>query len=110
MPDNDAEPTVHHGGILANDDYYVLQARQRRSATGFLEIVKDNSDGMRNPVGQGVSVTVEPVSPRTSPTSREARVALQRAAGAWSGDEKELDRYLEWNRQQRKGSRPEISE
>src|SRR5262249_41846708 len=24
VPDNDAEPTVHHGGILANDAYYLL--------------------------------------------------------------------------------------
>jgi hypothetical protein len=62
------------------------------------------------PDGQEVSVTLEPVSPATSPTSPEALAALRRAAGAWAGDDEELDRYLEWNRQQRKGSRPEIPE
>lgn len=62
------------------------------------------------PDGQEVSVTLEPVSPATSPTSPEALAALRRAAGAWAGDDEELDHYLEWNRQQRKGSRPEIPE
>lgn len=62
------------------------------------------------PDGQEVSVTLEPVSSPTSPTSPEALAALRRAAGAWAGDDQELDRYLEWNRQQRNGSRPEIPE
>ena len=62
------------------------------------------------PDGQEVSVTVEPVSPATAPTSAAALEALRRAAGAWSDDTEGLDRYLEWNRQQRKGSRPEIGE
>ena len=62
------------------------------------------------PDGQEVSVTVEPVSPATSPTNSAALESLRRAAGSWADDAKELDRYLEWNRQQRKGSRPEISE
>ena len=31
---------------------------------------------------------------------------LRRAFGAWSDDAEELDRYLEWNRQQRKVGRP----
>jgi len=60
--------------------------------------------------GQEVSVTLEPVSPALSPTSPEALAALRRAAGAWAGDDVELDRYLEWNRQQRKGNRPEVPE
>src|SRR5207248_2063790 len=60
------------------------------------------------PDGQEVSVTLEPFSPATSPTSPEARAALRRAAGAWADDTEELDRYLQWNRQQRKGSRTEI--
>jgi len=62
------------------------------------------------PDGQEVSVTLEPVSPATSPTTPEALAALRRAAGAWAGEDEELDRYLEWNRQQRKGSQPEIPE
>jgi hypothetical protein len=62
------------------------------------------------PDGQEVAVTVEPVSAVTSPTTPEALAALRRAAGAWADDSEELDRYLDWNRQQRKGSRPEIPE
>ena len=60
--------------------------------------------------GQEVAVSVEPVTPTTTPTSAEALTALHRAAGTWSDDAEELDRYLEWNRKQRKGSRPEIPE
>jgi hypothetical protein len=62
------------------------------------------------PDGQEVSVSVEPVLSATSPTGPEARTALLRAAGAWADDAEELDRYLEWNRQQRKGNRVEILE
>jgi hypothetical protein len=62
------------------------------------------------PDGQEVSVTVEPLSPVQSPNSPAALESLRRAAGAWTDDPEELDRYLEWNRQQRKGSRPEIPE
>lgn len=62
------------------------------------------------PDGQQVSVTLEPVSPATSPTSPEALEALRRAAGAWAGEDEELDRYLKWSRRQRKGNRPEVSE
>ena len=62
------------------------------------------------PDGQKVSVTVEPVLPATSPTTPEALAALRRAAGAWADDAEGLDRYLEWNRRQRKGNRLEILE
>lgn len=62
------------------------------------------------PDGQEVSVTVAPVSGSTSPTSSLALESLRRAAGAWADDPEELARYLEWNRQQRKGSRPEVPE
>jgi hypothetical protein len=62
------------------------------------------------PDGQQVAVSVEPVSALIPPTNSEALVALRRAAGAWADDTEGLDRYLVWNRQQRKGSRPEIPE
>jgi hypothetical protein len=62
------------------------------------------------PDGQPVTVTVEPVSATTSPTSLEALESLRRAAGAWADDPEGLDRYLEWNRQQRKVGRPGIPE
>jgi hypothetical protein len=67
-------------------------------------------DELGFPDGQKVSVTVEPVSSASSPTSAEALESLRRAAGTWADDTEELDRYLEWNRQQRKGSRPEVPE
>lgn len=57
------------------------------------------------PDGQQVSVTIEPVSPRGLDATREG---LRRAFGAWADDADDLDRYLEWNRQQRKIGRPEI--
>lgn len=60
------------------------------------------------PDGLAVNVTVEPVSPATSPTSAEALESLRRAAGGWADDPEGLDRYLEWNRLQRKVGRPEI--
>jgi hypothetical protein len=33
---------------------------------------------------------------------------FRRSAGAWADDAEEVDEFLEWNRQQRKLSRPEI--
>ena len=56
------------------------------------------------PDGQQVTVTVEPV---LLPDAA-ALEALKRAAGSWSDDVEGLDRFLEWNRQQRKVNRPEI--
>jgi uncharacterized protein (DUF433 family) len=35
---------------------------------------------------------------------------IRRTAGAWAEDAEELDKYLEWTRQQRKVSRREIEE
>src|SRR5262249_33542072 len=62
------------------------------------------------PEGKKVSVTVEPVPPATSPTSPEALESLRQAAGGWSDDPEGLEEFLRWNRQQRKGNRPEIPE
>ena len=56
------------------------------------------------PEGQVVDVVLRP----RPLTKDEAREALRRAAGGWAEDGEELDRYLEWNRQQRKVNRPEI--
>jgi hypothetical protein len=33
---------------------------------------------------------------------------LRRSFGAWAEDAEELDRYMEWSRQQRKIGRPEL--
>jgi hypothetical protein len=60
------------------------------------------------PDGQAVSVIVQPV---VSKNSQEALEALKRAAGGWADDDPEgLEKYLEWNRQQRKVHRGEIPE
>ena len=55
--------------------------------------------------GQRVQVTVQSVSQQEPITPGEGRA---RAFGAWAEDAEEVDRYLEWNRQQRKIGRSEI--
>jgi hypothetical protein len=61
------------------------------------------------PEGQPVTVMVQP-----APTGGGAAdqlppgEGLRRAFGAWADDAGELDKYLQWNRQQRKIGRPEI--
>ncbi len=61
------------------------------------------------PDGQPLRVTVEPLS-SSEPASLPPGEGLRRAFGAWAGDAAELDRFLEWNRQQRKVSRRGIEE
>ena len=61
------------------------------------------------PDGQPVGVTIEPLA------AAEARQlppgeGLRRAFGAWAEDAAELDRYLEWNRQQRKIGRGRMAD
>ena len=79
------------------------------------------------PDGRKVAVTIEavcesivaPPGPETEAQRRlrEAKEevarltpgeGLRRSAGGWAEDAEELDRYLEWNRQQRKLGRPEL--
>ena len=55
------------------------------------------------PDGQEVAVTVTPTARRLPPGE-----GIRRTAGAWADDAAELDRYLEWTRQQRKASRRSI--
>jgi len=52
------------------------------------------------PEGQVVAVSVQPISPRLPPGD-----GLRRSAGTWAEDARDLDEYLDWNRQQRKRSR-----
>jgi len=49
-----------------------------------------------------VTVTLEPLSPKIAPGE-----GVRLSAGAWAANAQELDKYLEWNRQQRKASRTE---
>ena len=53
------------------------------------------------PEGQQVTVTLEP-APQQQTVGEKPLEALRRAAGSWSDDPQGLDRFLEWNRQQRK--------
>jgi len=63
----------------------------------------DHEPGL--PDGQRVTVTVEPVPAREKLPPGEG---LRRAFGGWADDAEELDKYLEWNRQQRKLARRDI--
>lgn len=58
------------------------------------------------PDGQPVSVMVQPLSEQRLPPGE----GIRRSAGAWADDAEELDRFLEWNRQQRKIGRREVPE
>ncbi|MFL5243272.1 MAG: hypothetical protein ACJ8FY_14295 [Gemmataceae bacterium] len=57
------------------------------------------------PEGQQVTVTLELQKQTENQSYLEA---LKRAAGSWSDDPEGLDRFLEWNRQQRKFNRREL--
>jgi hypothetical protein len=59
------------------------------------------------PEGQAVSVQLQPIPTREKLPPGEG---LRRSFGAWAEDAEELDKYLEWNRQQRKIGRPEIED
>ncbi len=58
------------------------------------------------PDGQEVSVTVRP--PAHARQKLPPGEGLRRSAGAWADDIEGLDRYLEWNREQRKRGRREL--
>jgi hypothetical protein len=61
------------------------------------------------PDGQEVRVTVEALAP-SQPGQLSSGEGLRRAFGAWAEDADDLDRFLEWNRGQRKVGRREIDE
>lgn len=58
------------------------------------------------PDGQAVAVTVQPLAERHLPPGE----GIRRSAGAWADDADELDKFLEWNRRERKHGRLEIPE
>ena len=64
----------------------------------------DDDTGL--PDGQPVTVTVQPVP--TDQGQLAPGEGLRRSFGAWADDAEDLDKYLDWNRQQRKIGRPEI--
>jgi hypothetical protein len=57
------------------------------------------------PDGQAVNVTIQPVAEAGQLAVGEG---LRQSFGAWAEDTEELDRYLEWNRRQRKIGRAEV--
>ena len=58
------------------------------------------------PEGEEVTVTMQLSHQRKLPPGE----GLRRAFGAWAEDAEELDKFLEWNRQQRKHGRRELDE
>jgi hypothetical protein len=82
-----------------------MQSNVHRGVVHGKTIELDDETGL--PDGQEVSVMLQPVK------QGEQRLppgeGLRRAFGGWAEDTEELDAYLEWNRQQRKKSRPEIA-
>jgi hypothetical protein len=58
------------------------------------------------PDGQIVTVNLQPVQEKDQHLAPGE--GIRRSAGAWAEDAEELDRFLEWNRQQRKINRREI--
>jgi hypothetical protein len=57
------------------------------------------------PDGQEVNVVVMPI---TALKPLEPGEGIRRSFGGWAEDAEELDKYLEWNRQQRKIERRPI--
>lgn len=67
----------------------------------------ENEPGLPN--GQTVTVLLQPVADqRQQVETLPPGEGLRRSFGAWADDAEELDRYLEWNRRQRKTGRREI--
>jgi hypothetical protein len=59
------------------------------------------------PDGQPVTVVVQPLAEQGRLPPGEG---IRRSAGGWADDAEELDKYLEWNRSQRKIGRREMPE
>jgi len=80
----------------------------KNSITGIIHgrtIQLDQEPGL--PDGQHVVVSLTPAAAdplETLPPGEGLRLAF----GSWADDGDELDKYLEWNRQQRKIGRPEV--
>ncbi len=79
----------------------IAKSRVRGAIRGRT-VVLNEDPGL--PEGSVVTVTWDP----PPPSDDEKLSTLRRLAGAWAEDAEELDRYLEWNRQQRKLPRREI--
>ena len=66
----------------------------------FIELDRD----LGLPDGEDVTVSIHRQSVESSDTYRPGD-GIRNSAGGWAEDAEELDKYLEWNRQQRKVTR-----
>ena len=82
-----------------------MHAPLRRGVVYGKTIELDEETGLSD--GQEVNVIVQPVGP--GEPCLPPGEGLRRAFGGWAEDAEALDAYLEWNRQQRKISRPEMA-
>ena len=64
----------------------------------------DEAPGL--PDGESVSVTVQPLLATQLPPVE----GIRQSAGAWAENAEDLDKFIEWNREQRKMKRREASE
>ena len=62
------------------------------------------------PPGQPVFVSIEPRLEANNQGQLPPGEGLRQAFGAWAEDAEELDKYLDWTRQQRKVGRREIED
>src|SRR5207245_10260948 len=60
------------------------------------------------PPGQPVFVSIEPRLEANNQGQLPPGEGLRQAFGAWAEDAEELDKYLEWTRQERKVGRPPV--
>jgi hypothetical protein len=70
----------------------------------FIEL--DNESGY--PDGQRVSLVLQPSNSGSEKEKLPSGEGLRRSFGSWADNAAELDAYLDWNRRQRKITRPEI--
>ena len=67
-------------------------------------------DELGLPDGQRVALIVQPLESASSSGERmPPGEGLRQAFGAWSEEAEELEKYLAWNRSQRKITRPEMT-
>jgi len=75
-------------------------------ATALRGVIHGNTIQLEEPInlpdGQEVTVVVQPAQ---SEEKLEPGEGIRRSFGGWCDDIEGLDKYLEWNRQQRKQSR-----
>jgi hypothetical protein len=86
-----------------------MQSNVYRGVVHGKTIELDDETGLQD--GQQVKIIIQAVSGAEGLIGRlPPGEGIRRSAGAWADDAEELDKYLEWNRQQRKVGRPPIQD